>query len=64
MKISKESINILKNFASISNNLRIYPGSELATLSPQQNIFAKAAVPDVFPVVFDTKDCLPNALLR
>ena len=50
MKISKESINILKNFASISNNLRIYPGSELATLSPQQNIFAQAAVPDVFPV--------------
>jgi|LakMenEpi03Aug12_release.lakeMendotaPanAssembly.Ray.scaffolds.fasta_scaffold10327_18 hypothetical protein len=50
MKISKESINILKNFATISNNLRIYPGNELATLSPQQSIFAKATVPDTFPV--------------
>jgi hypothetical protein len=50
MKISKESINVLKNFATISNNLRIYPGNELATLSPQQSIFAKATVPDIFPV--------------
>lgn len=50
MKISKETINILKNFATISNNLRIYPGNELTTLSPQQNIFAKATVPDTFPV--------------
>jgi hypothetical protein len=50
MKISKEALSILKNYATISNNLRIYPGSELSTLSPQQNIFAKATVPDVFPV--------------
>jgi hypothetical protein len=49
MKISKETINVLKNFASISNNLRIYPGNVLATLSPQTNIFAKCEVPDVFP---------------
>lgn len=49
MKISKETINILKNFASISNNLRIYPGNELATISPQQSIFAKAKVADTFP---------------
>jgi hypothetical protein len=50
MKISKETINILKNYASISNNLRIFPGNELATLSPQQSIFAKTTVPDTFPV--------------
>lgn len=50
MKISKESISVLKNFATISNNLRIYPGNELATLSPQQSIFARATVPDTFPV--------------
>ena len=49
MRISKETINVLKNFASISNNLRIYPGNVLATLSPQTNIFAKCEVPDVFP---------------
>lgn len=50
MKISKETIGILKNFATISNNLRIYPGNELATLSPQQSIFSKATVADTFPV--------------
>jgi hypothetical protein len=50
MKISKETINVLKNFATISNNLRIYPGNVLATLSPQTNIFAKCEVPDTFPV--------------
>lgn len=50
MKISKEAIGILKNYATISNNLRIYPGSELVTVSPQTNIFAKATVADAFPV--------------
>ena len=49
MKISKETINVLKNYATISNNLRIYPGNVLTTLSPQQNIFAKCEVTDVFP---------------
>lgn len=50
MKFSKQTINILKNYAGISNNLRIYPGNELTILSPQQSIFAKATVPDQFPV--------------
>jgi len=50
MKISKEAISVLKNYAQISNNLRIYPGNELTVLSPQQSIFAKAMVPDTFPV--------------
>ena len=50
MKISKEAISVLKNYAQISNNLRIYPGNELTVLSPQQSIFAKATVPDTFPV--------------
>lgn len=50
MKISKETIKVLQNFASISNNLRIYPGNELATISPQGSIFAKVTVADTFPV--------------
>lgn len=50
MKISKETIKILQNFASISNNLRIDPGNVIVTLSPQQSIFAKATVADTFPV--------------
>jgi hypothetical protein len=50
MKFSKQTINILQNYATISNNIRIYPGSELTILSPMQSIFAKATVPDQFPV--------------
>ena len=49
MKISKDTINVLKNYATISNNLRIYPGNVLTTLSPQQNIFARCEVTDNFP---------------
>mgnify|MGYP003336331136 FL=1 len=62
MKISKETMNVLKNFATISNNLRIYPGNELATISPQQSIFAKATVADTFP----TEACIYelNSLLE
>lgn len=50
MKISKETINVLTNFAAINNNLRIYPGNVLATISPQPSIFARVTVPDTFPV--------------
>lgn len=49
MKISKDTINVLKNFAQISNNFRFDPGNVLTTISPQQNIFARCTVPDTFP---------------
>jgi len=49
MKISKETIGILKNYVTISNHLRIYPGNELSTLSPSTGIFAKITVPETFP---------------
>lgn len=50
MKLSKETIAILKNYSVISNHLRIYPGNELSTVSPSTGIFAKVTVPETFPV--------------
>ena len=49
MKISKETINILKNYVTISNHLRIYPGNELSTISPNTGIYAKINVAETFP---------------
>lgn len=50
MKLSKETLSLLKNFAQISDNLRIYPGDELITITSGQNIFAKVKVKETFPV--------------
>lgn len=61
MKISTETIKVLQNFAGINNNVRIRPGSELTTISPQKNIFVKAAVAETFPQDFCVYDL--NSLL-
>lgn len=52
MKISQETIKILQNFASINDNIRIYPGNSLQTISPLKNSFAKAIVEEKFPKDF------------
>lgn len=49
MQISNETIQILKNFASINSNLMIRKGKRLATISTAKNIFAKAEVAEDFP---------------
>jgi hypothetical protein len=61
MKISNDTIKLLQNFASVNNNLRIRPGTELSTISPQKNIFAKATVNETFPKDFCIYDL--NSLL-
>lgn len=49
MQISNETIQILKNFATINSNLMIRKGKRLATISTAKNIFAKAEVAEDFP---------------
>ena len=61
MKISSDTIKILQNFAGINSNIRIRPGSEISTLGPQKNIFAKATVSESFPKDFCIYDL--NSLL-
>jgi hypothetical protein len=52
MKLSKESLEILKNFAGINSNILIEPGKKIKTMSVAKNIFASATVGDEFPSEF------------
>lgn len=61
MKLSNETINILKNFASINTNLLIREGSELRTIGTSKGIFAKAKIAETFPKEFAIYDL--NSLL-
>lgn len=48
MRLSKETFNILKNFAAINSNILIKPGNTLKTISIGKNIFAEAKVQEEF----------------
>jgi hypothetical protein len=61
MIITKPTLAILKNFASISPNLLIAPGSIIKTKSIQNTIYAAATVIDSFPSEFGIYD-LPEFL--
>ena len=42
MKLSNGTINVLKNFSTINQNLVIKEGSAISTMSAMKNIVAKA----------------------
>jgi hypothetical protein len=48
MKLSQNTINVLKNFSSINPSIIIKPGNSLATMSPNKTIMAKANVTEAF----------------
>lgn len=50
MRLSKETLSILKNFASINSNILIKPGNVLKTISAGKNIYAEATVSEDFDV--------------
>ena len=52
MKLSKQSIEILKNFNTINSNLHIVPGRDQVTVSPMKNIMVEAKFEEDFPVEF------------
>lgn len=56
MKISNDTLNILKNFASINSNIVVKPGNVLHTLSPSRNIYAEAKVAETFDREFGIYD--------
>jgi len=49
MKLSSDTMNILKNYASINQNLLIKEGKEITTMSAMKNIMARADVEETFP---------------
>lgn len=48
MRLSKETITTLKNFAAINSNILIKPGNKISTVSPQFNIYAEATIQEEF----------------
>jgi hypothetical protein len=56
MKLSKETVNIFKNFAAINTNLLLTPGSKLATKSAKKTITGNVTVSEDFPIEFGIYD--------
>ncbi len=49
MKISKETLDVLKNFSAVNPNLVIKEGNKLSTIAEAKNIMAAANVSETFP---------------
>lgn len=49
MKLSQDTIAILKNFSTINQSIIFKPGNVIRTISPQKTVMASATVPDEFP---------------
>jgi len=56
MKLTNETISVLKNFSTINANLMVKSGSSLSTMSAMKNIVAKADVSEEFPSDFAIYD--------
>ena len=56
MKLSNETVSVLKNFSTINQNLVIKSGHKIATMSAMKNIVAKAEVIEEFPQEFAIYD--------
>lgn len=61
MQISKQTLDILKNFSEINNGILVKPGSNLETISSVKNILAKADISETFETQFAIYD-LPEFL--
>ena len=56
MNLSNETVSVLKNFATINQNLVIKSGSNISTMSAMKNIVASAEVKEDFPIEFAIYD--------
>ena len=56
MKLSEQTVNILKNFSTINQNILVKEGSQLRTMSTMKNILAEAPVTEDFPHDFGIYD--------
>ena len=56
MKLTTETISVLKNFSTINANLMVKAGSSLSTMSAMKNIIAKADVAEEFTTPFAIYD--------
>ena len=61
MQISSDTINVLKNFSDINQNILVKSGKTLTTISTMKNILAEAEISDNMPQEFAIYD-LPEFL--
>jgi hypothetical protein len=52
MKLSNETLSVLKNFANINPGIEFKTGNKLSTISATKTVLAKAGVKDQFPEDF------------
>jgi len=66
MKLSEDTINVLKNFSAINQSLQVKPGNTLKTISPLKTVFVEATVTETFPrevAVYDLNKLLAKVSL-
>lgn len=56
MKISNETLTVLKNFSTINTGIAVKTGNRLRTISGQKNILAECSVPESFDSDFAIYD--------
>jgi hypothetical protein len=56
MKLSSDTLNILKNFASINQGILFKKGKTLRTVSAQKNVMAEASITEEIPTEFGVYD--------
>jgi hypothetical protein len=56
MKLSVDTLSVLKNFASINQGIMFKKGKTLRTVSAQKNVMAEATITDEFPTDFGVYD--------
>lgn len=56
MKISKSTMDVLKNYSEINQSILIKEGNELKTISALKNILSKATIEESFPKDFAIYD--------
>ena len=56
MKLSDQTLTVLKNFAGINNSILVKQGTQLRTISVAKNILAEAAIDEDFPRDFAIYD--------
>ena len=56
MKLSDATLDVLKNFSTVNQNILEKEGSKLRTMSTMKNILAEAEVTEAFPQDFGIYD--------
>ena len=62
MKLSKETLAILKNFSTINQSILIESGNNLKTVSVNKTMMSNAVIEETFPEEFGLYDLHPSYL--